>query len=1187
MKAQRQRERANPSSSRAIDPATAAIGDGSDIASSLGDVEGDELFEPTDAQAALSAGGSDYPTQNGNGSGNGHTAYGNEATNGNGNGHAFGSDQGYDDERLVLARRKRRVTTVPKKQAQGPVVASQEIGVAEPAPSAPPVSGMNGNGHSNGKGATQSNGVALPPKAQRKSSSVASTTVIAPISAPPAAPTKAPARAAQPVQTAAVIAPVASVAQVVAAEPRRTVWQWRPDVSIEMLIWIGFLALAFATRFWDLGNRGIHHDESLHSTYSYYLYNGTGYVHDPMMHGPLQFHLIAGMYWLFSPNDATARFASALCGVWVVISPFFLRRQLGRVTALIASFLLLVSPGILYFSRMAREDSIYSAMEMIFIVGLLRFISTRRPADFFILCAGLALMSTIKETTYLTMAVLGSLLILMFVVQAGYAIVGALVGYGAAMGAWLVYVNMGMKNGSIGPLPNIPDQSPNYQTIANFAQSFIMHPLVLGAAVITVLFVAALIVLFRMQRNRMLATTGGSTGSTVETVYAPARVGRVLTNGDATAALQTRPSRTAITSTNGAAVSPVVSSSIDIDGATTYTTEAVDVEGDDEASEVWDPRRLDPTPGSLLSHYEPGSLPHLVGSLFSRPAVLVIGALIMATIFTVFYTVFFTDVPRGIASGMFASLGYWMAQQGVARGGQPWYYYLLLVPLYEPISVFFSIVGTIFFSYKGVRWFFRRRAAQREVEGASRLGAFNTDRPVPFARFSAFLAIFMIWWIAGVWFIYSWAGEKMPWLMMHIARPSALLSAMVLGALVTSIIARRSARIAAATALLPADTVAVPLYTLEEPIAVNGRSARPSNIPAPPRSSNRRTAAPVTSAAARTSTRRAGVAPAFRAQEPFWITWNRPGSLFPGLSFLALFVLFAFSYALTMNHELSTDKTSSNWTTWGVTWVWPVLMLATVVAYSVWVGPGRALRYTAVGIFAVFFVYQFRSATQLAYFQPDVATEMAVYVQTSPDVTRTMQELDAFSELTTGGKNIKIEYDDTASWPFSWYLHDYKSAQFIGSNQPTPQQDVPVAIVDYARNSNDPAMLKDYVAQRYAMRWWFPEEWYKNDLMSTLPAGETYTTASLTTSAGVLTSKLGDTFTKPDNQATLWNYLMFRVPPKSLGSTDMMVFVRKDVAQMYHMLQYQPLNVSDVPTTDTTSTQPLEQPRPVPDGEQQ
>ena len=193
-------------------------------------------------------------------------------------------------------------------------------------------------------------------------------------------------------------------------------------VTYENLIFLIIFALAIVTRFWDVGDRGIHHDESLHSVYSRNLYIGNGYTHDPMMHGPLQFNFIAVMFWLFGTSDTTTRFASVICGIFVVMSPFFLRKQMGRWPALIASFLFLISPTILYFSRMAREDSVYSGMEMLMIVGLWRFVSTRKPADFFVFMAGLSLMFTIKETAYLTFAVLAIFFGVMFALQAGYAI---------------------------------------------------------------------------------------------------------------------------------------------------------------------------------------------------------------------------------------------------------------------------------------------------------------------------------------------------------------------------------------------------------------------------------------------------------------------------------------------------------------------------------------------------------------------------------------------------------------------------------------------------------------------------------------------------------------------------------------------------------------------------------------------
>lgn len=1047
----------------------------------------------------------------------------------NGNGSGGHSDVDATGTTLVVAKRRRRMSAATP--AHEVAIAREEATVIAPMrPASAPTKSIPP--------------VVMPP-------------------APPPLPLPAKAQRKTPPAPIAQAGAVALPAETVAVEQPAS---WRFRVSLESLLWLSFLALTFFTRFWDLSNRGIHHDESLHATYSNYLYIGNGYTHDPMMHGPLQFHLIAFMYWLFGPNEATARFASAFSGVFVVMAPFFLRRQMGKVAALLATLFLFISPTILYFSRMAREDSIYSATEMLMIVGLWRFLSTRRPADFYIFAAGLSLMFTIKETAYLTVAVLGLLFLLLFVVQSGYAIVGALGGYAVAMGGWLLYIKANTQvldatgkviSGTIPKLPDIPDTSPTYDKISAFAQAFLTHPLVVGATVLTLLFIASVILLFRMQSKRLAEAPA--------VTFRRAR-SRVVPNG--AAGVERRVIRTngrengAAAASERTVISPVAGSTAE--ESAPDEQEAYDPEA---ASELWDPRRLDPRPGTLLARYQPGSVPHLIGALFSRPSVLLIGFIIAATIFTTLYTVFFTDMPRGLASGLFASLGYWMAQQGVARGEQPWYYYFLILPLYEPIAIFFSLAATIFFSWKGVRWVMRRRADNRYVETPTHLGAFNVDRPVPFAGFRALMPLFLITWLAGAVFLYSWAGEKMPWLTIHMTRPADLLAALFIGMLITSLATRRRERMLLAAA--SPDDVSTPVEREERVVPSNG-----SRTPRGSVTRNRRSA---------TSARVAATPIITRKQEPPWVSWSRPGSHLPALLFLTLFVVLAFCYILTLNVFMNRAKTPEGYANWGLSWFWPVLMLALAVAYALWLGPGRALRYFGLGILSVFLIYQVRSALMLSYFQPDVPKEMAVYVQTSPDVTRTMKELNDFSTATTGGKNVKVLYDSFASWPFSWYLRDYKNAQFVGDTVPKPAADVPVMILDYSKSNNNADLLKDYTVQRYAMRWWFPEEWYKNDLMSGLPAGQDYKTAPILTSARVLITKLGDTFTKPDNQATLWNYIMFRETPKPLGSSDMNVFIRKDVAQLYHFLQYKPMPGDDLPLAYQDLPAPAESQLPTPD----
>ncbi len=64
-------------------------------------------------------------------------------------------------------------------------------------------------------------------------------------------------------------------------------------------------------------------------------------------------------------------------------------------------------------------------------------------------------------------------------------------------------------------------------------------------------------------------------------------------------------------------------------------------------------------------------------------------------IFTVLYTTFFTN-GSGFFTGIVGGLGYWLSQQSVNRGSQPWYYYsLITIPIYE----FLAALGTILALY--------------------------------------------------------------------------------------------------------------------------------------------------------------------------------------------------------------------------------------------------------------------------------------------------------------------------------------------------------------------------------------------------------------------------------------------------------------------------------------------------------
>src|SRR5205823_3277031 len=145
-----------------------------------------------------------------------------------------------------------------------------------------------------------------------------------------------------------------------------------------------------------------HHDESLHAFYAWRLYDGEGYMHDPMMHGPLLFELNALVYLLFGASDFTARLVPALFGVGVIGLPFLLRHELGRAGAIAAAVLFTVSPAFLYFSRFIRHDIYVDFFTLLLVIGVFRYLATGQRNWFYTACVSAALLFATKEDFYIS-----------------------------------------------------------------------------------------------------------------------------------------------------------------------------------------------------------------------------------------------------------------------------------------------------------------------------------------------------------------------------------------------------------------------------------------------------------------------------------------------------------------------------------------------------------------------------------------------------------------------------------------------------------------------------------------------------------------------------------------------------------------------------------------------------------------
>src|SRR6478735_10907960 len=190
-------------------------------------------------------------------------------------------------------------------------------------------------------------------------------------------------------------------------------------ITWEAAAYLVLILIAAATRFWDLGSRALHHDESLHAYYSWLFSEGKGYVHNPLMHGPLLFHLDALFFFLFGASDAVSRAPAALAGVAMVAVPYLLRDQkfLGRWGALSASVLLLLSPSILYYTRFIRHDPFTTLGIMILFVAIVRYID--RPQRRWLIIGGatIALMLANHEIIFALLAIFFGYLYSVFAVE--------------------------------------------------------------------------------------------------------------------------------------------------------------------------------------------------------------------------------------------------------------------------------------------------------------------------------------------------------------------------------------------------------------------------------------------------------------------------------------------------------------------------------------------------------------------------------------------------------------------------------------------------------------------------------------------------------------------------------------------------------------------------------------------------
>ena len=550
----------------------------------------------------------------------------------------------------------------------------------------------------------------------------------------------------------------------------------------ETTAWIVLLIVAAALRFYNVGERAMSHDESLHTLYSYYLYDTGKYEHNPMMHGPFLFHANAFAYFLFGDDDASARFFPVLAGIGVVVMAWFFRRYIGRLGALMVGVLTTISPSLLFHSRYIRDDIYIAFFLMLWIYGCFRYMDTRERKWLALIMVGMSLGILSMEAHFISGAILGGF----FVGLALWQVVGhrlwlAIAPLFAAGGFWYV-LHVQAR-----------DLSKQAETAADQAADLLRRSNRLEFTGLGAIALAAIIgfVLIYMVMNRekwqqlrrnlhldlavfMLTLVLPFTAA----FFLPLLGWSLKNKFDAVGAWTTGEMATA-------AFIVILLTAISVGIAYFW----------------YELRGHEPRPARSESngngsertdhpdHTESEAGASTLGVNFMTWAQLMGGFWLINILF---YTTFLTNLRNGLATGVVGSLGYWLAQQEVARGGQPTYYYLLIGSVYEFLPWLLTMLGAGAIVY----WLLKNRdwdpvsATDLPVELGANTAAgrgLRLEDAELLRHHRVYFVVFCLWWAVASWLAYSVAGEKMPWLFTHIALPMCVLGGWWFGRLLNRI----------------------------------------------------------------------------------------------------------------------------------------------------------------------------------------------------------------------------------------------------------------------------------------------------------------------------------------------------------------------------------------------------------------
>jgi predicted membrane-bound mannosyltransferase len=522
-------------------------------------------------------------------------------------------------------------------------------------------------------------------------------------------------------------------------------------ITLEHVLIVLIILITLFSRFYILDLRVMSHDETNHVVPSYDLYMGRGYRHDPVTHGPFQFHIVALTYFLLGDNDFTSRIPAALFSTAAVAFVLiFFRRYLGKVGGILAGIFFMISPYMLFYGRYTRNEAFIMLFGVVMLYSVLRYLENGKNKWLYFLTLATVMHYCSKETAYIYSAEL-----LVFL--------GGLALYDLIRYQW--------------------QSSRQRSRFIFYTGSSVL--IFLGAAAISILFIRISKTVLQPATllTSPISNLGGAAqqlGNYLQTygpyflpIIIPMVVGVLLLLGIRKRLQEVWNELNDLRSFDlliltGTLVLPLLSP---------VFSKLAGIDPIDYTNQMG----IYTTFFFILYIF---CVAYIFGTAWKKEIWLK-NAAIFYVIFTIFYTTIFTN-GFGFFTGIVGGLGYWMAQHGLQRGNQPLYYYALIqIPIYE----FLAACGTILAFILGIRykklWFGKQKEVLKTEKTIS--GKTLVRKPTPV------LWLLLFWSFVSL-ITFSIAGEKMPWLTVHIVLAMLLCAGWSIGFLFNQIYTRRNSK---------------------------------------------------------------------------------------------------------------------------------------------------------------------------------------------------------------------------------------------------------------------------------------------------------------------------------------------------------------------------------------------------------